>query len=209
MRFCYFDLEMSGKSKNKIIQIGATGSCIKDANFDVYIYPKGSISEYCTEHVHGIKKAHRTLYKDGEKLDNVVDLKQGLEDFMVFLDDNFIRTSGQGAILVAHSAFESDAPILIENLQKFYDDDIIEEYIFGFCDTLEAVEKYLPGKRSLAKLKKYFRIDGEVEHDALQDSIDLWQVVQNLRQTRSCQPKDFTWYDNFLMGSFRPVSSFL
>ena len=52
----YFDLEMSGTAKEEIIQIGAVGSSIPRPEFSVFAYPRGKISSYVTNNIHGIQK---------------------------------------------------------------------------------------------------------------------------------------------------------
>ena len=56
-RFVYFDLETSGTSDEEIIQIGAVGSRGDDPSFSEFLMPNGNINEYCTDNIHGIKKA--------------------------------------------------------------------------------------------------------------------------------------------------------
>ncbi len=81
------------------------------------------------------------LYRDGKQLDNVLYWEKAIDLFFNWLREEY----PEGVILVAHAAFASDAPIIVENFQKSgWSDDQIEDNVIGFCDTLHAFPKHFP-----------------------------------------------------------------
>ena len=63
----------------------------------------------------------------------------------------------------------------------------------------------MPGY-SLQKLMAYFDVDDEDDdHDALEDSYNLREVVRNARP-EGCS---FGWYTDFLMSGYKSTSHFL
>jgi hypothetical protein len=89
-----------------------------------------------------IQQRYGTLYRDGLPLDNVVSWERGIDSFYSWLEDNF----PEGVILVAHGAFASDAPQIVQGFQNSgWRDDQIEDNVVGFCDTLHAFNKNFEG----------------------------------------------------------------
>jgi hypothetical protein len=83
------------------------------------------------------------LYRNGQPLDDVVSWEEGIDSFFTWLMQNFPN----GAILVAHGAFASDARLIVEDFQNSGWWDVqIKKVVLGFCDTLPAFKKHFPGK---------------------------------------------------------------
>ncbi len=81
------------------------------------------------------------MYRDGEALDNVHSWEDAIDMFF-----NWLRCEyPNGAILVAHAAFNTDARLIIRDFQECgWANDQIKETVVGFCDTLVAFPKYFP-----------------------------------------------------------------
>ena len=81
------------------------------------------------------------MYRDGQVLDNVFSWEDAIVMFFNWLRDEYPN----GAILVAHAAFNTDARLIIRDFQqRGWDDDEIESTVVGFCDTLVAFPNYFP-----------------------------------------------------------------
>jgi hypothetical protein len=58
---------------------------------------------------------------------------------------------------------------------------------------------------SLSKLLKAFDVDGDVNHDALDDAYNLLNLVRAAKPKK----KPYKWYSNFLMSSYKLTSKLL
>ncbi len=90
-----------------------------------------------------IQQKFGTLYREGQRLENVQPLVEGIDSFYRWLKTNFRN----GVILVAHGAYASDAPLIIKKgFQKAgWSNYQIENNVVGFCDTLHAFNKNFEG----------------------------------------------------------------
>ncbi|XP_058810185.1 uncharacterized protein LOC131675276 [Phymastichus coffea] len=174
-----FDLETTGRhAAAEIVQIGAISG---DAEFEVYMMPKGNMTFEASE-VNGIKICDDKMYY----FDQEVITSSQRDGFLSFL--YFLKRQGKPCILLAHNGFRFDAQKLI-NCAKT--SGLLTEmmmFVKGFCDSLPIFKLLLPA-RVKSKLsfkqeklaKEYlYKKDIKISHNALNDVINVQQLVEKL-----------------------------
>ncbi len=117
----FFDVETTGLfSRNgyepEIINIAAVDSYDKNVTYDVIFHPNIDIQRGATR-VNGFCKKYdefvgcEYLYLNGHIV-NGMDMKEGLESFIDWLDNNY----DEPVLLVAHNCFKFDAKVCFEAL---------------------------------------------------------------------------------------------
>ena len=135
-KFIIFDLETTGLGKStEICQIGAVSD---SSDFSIYVVPKYDISPNASA-VNHLSKSDDQLYFRGEKV-NSSNPSQAFTEFFQWLTT--LQTSEDDKIiLVAHNAFNFDAPVLINNL-------LMSGHhcgnIHGFVDTIQSFKIFFP-----------------------------------------------------------------
>jgi DNA polymerase III alpha subunit (gram-positive type) len=193
-KFIIFDLETTGLGKStEICQIGAVSD---SSDFSIYVIPKYDISPNASA-VNHLSKSDDQLYFRGEKV-NSSNPSQAFTEFFQWLTT--LQTSEDDKIiLVAHNAFNFDAPVLINNL-------LMSGHhcgnIHGFVDTIQSFKIFFPQLKSfgLKNIMNQFGLDGDDQtHEALQDTKDLKNVVQKAAKLKGVS------LEEFLMQGFKEI----
>ena len=180
----FFDLETSGLGPHtEIAQIGAVTADGK-ANFCQYMLPIGDISHDATE-VNGITKSNQCLYKNRQRIGDVVQPSEGLASFLQWLK-NVKRRVGKRLYLVAHNGHRFDAPVLINNFLRSNVANLsdIRRLVRGFGDSMDVFNSIFGKKQRLVTLISHYGIRQTQSHDALGDAKDLKEVMA--RAQRDC-----------------------
>jgi DNA polymerase III epsilon subunit-like protein len=94
---------------------------------------------------------------------------------------------------MSHNAHRFDAPILINNILRNKAESWcgLCQIITGFGDTLKSFRRHYKGSYGLNDLRRGFGLQHRQSHDAIQDALDLKEVVR--RASNHCQlhPSDF------------------
>jgi DNA polymerase III alpha subunit (gram-positive type) len=184
------DLETTGLSpQSEIIQIGAVHE--NGETFERVLLPHGDI-ERDASNVNGFTKRHGRLYKNGQEVRNATSPRSGLIELLNWIKYNPSNVN-KDVVLVSHNAHRFDAPILINNIlnnnaERWSD---LCQIITGFGDTLKSFRRHYEGPYGLNDLMRSFGLQRRQTHDALQDALDLKEVVR--RASNHCQlhPSDF------------------
>lgn len=187
----FFDLETTGLNTrtSEILQIGAVHEDGRE--FMRYIIPNGDIDERASK-VNGITKEYGSLYKDGEFIEDAANPYDGLKEFLEWIDDD--NQEGNRVILIGHNAKRFDAPILINNIinNDVADFENILRTIWGFSDTLRHFRDQFGFRINTQKwLMMEFEMGDEQTHDALQDTIDLMELVNRAANRLKIPARDF------------------
>jgi len=187
----YFDLETTGLNTrtSEILQIGAIHE--DGSEFMRYIIPNGDIDEGASN-VNGITKEYGSLYKDGESIEDAAKPYDGLQEFLEWIDD--VNQEGNRVILIGHNAKRFDAPILINNIinNDVADFENIRQTIWGFSDTLRHFRDQFEFRINTQKwLMMEFGMGDKQTHDALQDTIDLVELVNRAANRLKIPARDF------------------
>ena len=188
--YTYFDLETTGLSRrSEIIEIGAVHE--NGDAFQRVLLPHGDI-EQDASNVNGFTKHHGRLYKNGQEVRNATSPRSGLTELLNWIKYN-PSNANKDVVLVSHNAHRFDAPILINNILNNYakQGSDLCQIITGFGDTLKSFRRYYEGPYGLNDLMRSFGLQRRQTHDALQDALDLKEVVR--RASNHCQlhPSDF------------------
>ena len=116
----------------------------------------------------------RQLYKDGQRVESK-SLVQTCLDFVAWLQ----REVGEPALLVAHNCFSFDMRVMINQFQLCEKLDELKLVVAGFADTLPALRKALPKRKSYSQPSLFADIlGGEYDaHDAVADVLALEKLV--------------------------------
>jgi DNA polymerase III alpha subunit (gram-positive type) len=186
----YFDLETTGLSRrSEIIEIGAVHE--NGDAFQRVLLPHGDI-EQDASNVNGFTKHHGRLYKNGYEVRNAVSPRDGLIDFLDWIKTNHSNTN-KHVVLLSHNAHRFDAPILINNIlsNKAESWSGLCQIIAGFGDTLKSFQRHYKGPYGLNDLMRGFGLQHRQTHSALQDAVDLKEVVLRASNRSQMHPYNF------------------
>jgi len=160
-RIIWYDIETTGLNlfRDKIIEIAAIDSNKKKINF--LINPEEKLSPYIT-----------TLTKiTDDMLENEKTLKERKKEILDFFNFN-----NDNQWIISHNNDGFDILMLMNNLDLKKSD--IKSNIF--CNLKFSRKLEITSSCRLSILAKYFKIEGEQNHRALDDTILLKKVFKNL-----------------------------
>ena len=208
LRVIFFDLETTGvdpRTQHDGIQICsmAASTYAKEGEakkFLAYVKPTCAFQPRASE-INGMTMKGDNLMKHGEVVETALSLRNGLQDFLTFIetikDDEYDEGRDVKIVLTAHNCFSFDAKVLLKNLRMF-GLQLPDAVVFGdTCEMMEILVKkgLIPHGRSnytLDKcLKRYFN-EGQGDHDAESDTKNLIRVAN-----RAATDLGFDTYESF------------
>lgn len=187
--YIFLDLETTKLGKlAEITQIGAVHGNGK--KFICFIIPDGEIDPGASN-VNGFTKHRGKLYQNGTYITDAVSPAEGLTLFFNWIKKN---KSNKDVWLVAHNAYNFDAPVLINNFIRYEVASMseIEKTISGFCDSLVSFRKsFNYSCNKLAYLLQKFKIRQEQSHDALEDAQDLKALIEKVCRKNNMAVRQF------------------
>ena len=116
----------------------------------------------------------RQLYKNGQRVESK-SLAQTCLDFVAWLQ----REVGEPALLAVHNCFSFDMRVMINQFQLCEQLDELKLVVAGFADTLPALRKALPQRKSYSQPSLFADIlGGEYDaHGAVADVLALEKLV--------------------------------
>lgn len=168
-----FDLELAdGSFASEIFQIGAVGG---KKGFNSYILPRGVIDWGVTRFVNGIKVVgkgggRRLVDKDRHMIASH-GLKEGLELFLAWIEQEKREGGYTSAILVSHGS--TDMPALLNNIAREGLEERFNDSVQHFVDSLSYFQQFhgVWGNHGMASLSERL-LPGEdfKPHDAGEDA---------------------------------------
>jgi len=142
----FLNINTTGYHNPDLVQIGAMHSW-GYKKFNTFVMPDKPIEKGATKH-HGISKGDdgKSLYRDGKRIKNVVDVETGLSKFV-----DWLSCYKNGVILVAHQANFHVYQTLIPNLKRCgiaLDQSVIK----GVCDSIDLCRLFSPETKKQYKL---------------------------------------------------------
>jgi DNA polymerase III alpha subunit (gram-positive type) len=98
MKIVYYDLETTGFN-HAAVQICSIGAIYRGQEFHRYLIPTCSIPRAATN-IHGMSKVNGYLYLNGRLVEEAVPIDEGLEDFLVFLEENVCQNDARRKVLL-------------------------------------------------------------------------------------------------------------
>ena len=205
LRVIFFDLETTGidpKTQHDGIQICsmAASTYAKEGEpkkFLAYVKPTCAFQPKASE-INGMTMEGDNLMKKGKKVETALLLRNGLQDFLTFIE-TIKEDEGRDTkiVLTAHNCFSFDAKVLLKNLEMFKL-QLPDAVVFGdTCEMMEILVKkgLIPrGKSNYSLdrcLKRYFN-EGQGDHDAESDTKNLIRVAN-----RAATDLGFDTYESF------------
>jgi DNA polymerase III alpha subunit (gram-positive type) len=181
----FSDIETDSFRANKLLQIAAITET--ELTFNVFIDPQGPL-QLSTTNFLGLYYYKGSLYRQGLRL-KTVPVHQALTDFM-----NWINQMKQPVILIFHNGFNFDCSVLIRHLVDFKIP--IPTNLVKVGDTLpffrDVIKTPEIENHKLSSLAEHFKINQEMAHCALSDSITLKSICESYtKKTNTTLPDIF------------------
>ena len=207
LQVIFFDLETTGidsRTKHEGIQICSMAASTynkegEPEKFVAYLKPTCPFQPGASK-VNSMKMKGGDLVKHGKIVKTALSLRNGLQDFIDFLE-TITDDKGKDTkiVLTAHNCFNFDAIVLLKNL-KMFGLQLPNQVVFG--DTVDLMKismkkGFIPrGRFSLdACLSHYFN-EGQGAHEAESDTDNLIRVAN-----RAATDLGFDTFESFLMSN--------
>ena len=135
--------------------------------------------------VNGFSKYQNCLYRGQNLIQGAVSPEDGLGKFLRWIQ-NRQTAEDEKFILVAHNGYNFDGPVLINNFLNHgvANLETLMSLIAGVGDSLVAFQEFCNGPHNLQSLLRRFGIRQHQTHDALDDAMDLKELISH-------QPSNF------------------
>jgi len=193
--YIFTDIETESLSGLLLLQIAAI--TLTGLQFNVFINPFRPLSEDCTKLL-GFYFHNNQLFRNGKHLQSKT-IKQALLDFT-----SFIAKINKPVVLVYHNGFAFDCSILANFLIRF--NIPLPSNLITVCDSLPFFRNFFKDKtianHKLGTLASHFKINHELAHCALSDSIVLKQICEHISKENNIP------FQQMFKNSFRKFSDY-